>query len=64
MLDVLDGDQTLFVRADEVESAWQLFAPVLDADVPVHGYQAGSWGPPEADRLLERDDERWAVFPA
>jgi glucose-6-phosphate 1-dehydrogenase len=62
LLDVLDGDQTLFVRADEVESAWQLFAPVLDADLPMREYASGSWGPREADALLERDSERWATF--
>ena len=61
LLDVLDGDQTLFVRADEVESAWQLFAPVLDGALPIHDYAAGSWGPPAAEALLDRDKERWAA---
>ena len=61
LLDVMDGDQTLFVRADEVESAWQLFAPVLDGGVPVVEYESGSWGPLEADELLGRDGERWGV---
>ncbi len=59
LLDVLDGDQTLFVRADEVESAWQLFAPVLNGTLPVHEYPSGSWGPREADVLIERDHEKW-----
>ena len=62
LLDVLDGDQTLFVRSDEVESAWQLFAPVLDGKLPVAEYASGSWGPAEADELLDRDGERWTVF--
>jgi glucose-6-phosphate 1-dehydrogenase len=59
LLDVLEGDQTLFVRADEVESAWQLFAPALDADLPMREYASGSWGPREGDELLERDGEGW-----
>jgi glucose-6-phosphate 1-dehydrogenase len=62
LLDVLDGDQTLFVRSDEVESAWQLFAPVLDGNLDVAEYPAGSWGPAEADALLARDGESWTVF--
>ena len=64
LLDVLDGDQTLFVRSDEVESAWQLFAPVLNGNLPIAEYASGSWGPAEADALLERDGERWTVFDA
>ena len=55
LLDVLQGDQTLFVHAEEVEASWRLYAPVLEADLPVHGYRAGSWGPAEADRLLPED---------
>ena len=51
LLDVLHGDQTLFVRIDEVLEAWRLFTPLLAADLPVHPYAAGTWGPPEADRL-------------
>ncbi len=51
LLDILHGDQTLFVRIDEVLEAWRLFTPLLQADLPVHPYAAGSWGPPEADRL-------------
>lgn len=51
LLDVITGDQTLFVRADETEEAWRLYSPLLEKDVPVHPYQAGTWGPPEADLL-------------
>ena len=51
MLDIVTGDQTLFVRADEVEASWKLFGPLLDLDSPRHGYAAGSWGPAEANRL-------------
>ena len=55
LLDVLQGDQTLFVHAEEVEASWRLYAPVLETELPVHGYAAGSWGPAEADRLLGDD---------
>ena len=50
--DILMGDPTLFVRADEVEASWQLYAGLLDADLPVHPYEAGTWGPAAVDRLL------------
>lgn len=43
--DVMQGDQTLFVRADWVERSWQLFQPLLDAMPPPLPYQPGSWGP-------------------
>jgi glucose-6-phosphate 1-dehydrogenase len=48
--DVLEGDQTLFVHADEVEASWRLFAPLLGAERTVHRYTAGSWGPEAAAR--------------
>lgn len=50
--DILMGDQTLFVRADEVEASWALYAPLLEADVPVYPYEAGSWGPYATDQIL------------
>jgi len=55
LLDVVQGDQTLFVHADEVEASWRLYTPLLDAGLPVHGYPAGSWGPEEASGLLPGD---------
>jgi glucose-6-phosphate 1-dehydrogenase len=54
ILDVLAGDQTLFVHADEVETAWALYAPLLDGARPVHPYEAGTWGPPAAAALGPR----------
>ncbi|MFO8098391.1 MAG: glucose-6-phosphate dehydrogenase [Salinibacter sp.] len=50
--DVIVGDPTLFVRADEVEASWRLYAPLLAADGPVHPYAAGTWGPEAVDRLV------------
>jgi glucose-6-phosphate 1-dehydrogenase len=58
--DILAGDQTLFVRADEAEEAWRLFGPVLDYALPLHRYPAGSWGPEEAAQLLG-DVDSWAT---
>ena len=51
LLDVIEGDQTLFVRFDEVEAAWRIYTPLLERQPQVHPYAAGTWGPPEADRF-------------
>lgn len=51
--DAVDGDARRFAREDSVEQAWRIVAPILDLpDRPV-AYARGSWGPPEADRLLD-----------
>jgi glucose-6-phosphate 1-dehydrogenase len=50
--DVMRGDATLFVRADETEAAWALYTPILEAKPAPFPYPAGSWGPKEACRLL------------
>jgi glucose-6-phosphate 1-dehydrogenase len=57
LFDVLTGDATLFVRDDEIEYAWRLYAPLLQNPPPVQHYPAGTWGPEAADRLL--DGARW-----
>jgi glucose-6-phosphate 1-dehydrogenase len=64
ILDALLGDASLFTRADEVEEAWSIVTPIIEGwasepppDFP--NYEAGSWGPPEADELLARDGRRW-----
>ncbi len=61
------GDATLFMRRDAVETAWQWAMPILDAwgDEPslnLPEYQAGSWGPIEADRLIEGDGRHWRTL--
>lgn len=63
LLDVIDGDHSLFLRYDEVSWAWRVVDPILkvwstERDF-IHTYAAGSWGPPEADRLFLREDQRW-----
>lgn len=50
--DIIIGDPTLFVRADEVEASWQLYGPLLNAEIPVHPYAAGTWGPEAVETLL------------
>ena len=64
ILDALQGDASLFTRADEVEHAWAIVDPIIeswaDADPPTFpNYEAGTWGPPEADDLLARDGRQW-----
>jgi glucose-6-phosphate 1-dehydrogenase len=51
--DAVAGDQRLFARADSVEEAWRIVAPVLDQASPVEVYPAGSWGPVGAADLLD-----------
>jgi glucose-6-phosphate 1-dehydrogenase len=58
LLDMLSGDQTLFVRSDEVEEAWKLYTPLLKKKIPVHPYKAGAWGPSEADQILAKEGSR------
>jgi glucose-6-phosphate 1-dehydrogenase len=57
LLDIMAGDQTLFVRADEVEWAWRLYAPALDPPpAAVLPYAAGTWGPRGTARFMEWTD--------
>ena len=63
LLDVMEGDATLFMRADAVEAAWTIVQPVLEhweASAPnFPNYAAGSWGPESADALLAADSRHW-----
>jgi glucose-6-phosphate 1-dehydrogenase len=67
MLDVMAGDPTLFMRRDAVERAWEFIMPILEhwerrraRDLPE--YQCGTWGPIEADRLIEGDGRFWRAL--
>jgi glucose-6-phosphate 1-dehydrogenase len=57
------GDATLFIRTDEVEQAWKIVDPYLEAWAEpgggLHFYKAGTWGPHIADVLLERSGDAW-----
>jgi glucose-6-phosphate 1-dehydrogenase len=53
--DAIRGDAMLFVREDEVESAWRVVEPVLGNATPIREYDAGTWGPAEASALIAAD---------
>ncbi len=64
LLDAIHGDATLYAPGDWVEKAWQLLGPVLDVwgeapGPPLYPYEAGSWGPAEADAFIARDGGAW-----
>jgi glucose-6-phosphate 1-dehydrogenase len=64
LFDAMNGDQTLFHRMDIVEAGWAIVEPVLeawraDARTPLYTYQPESWGPGEADLLIEHDGRAW-----
>ncbi|AFR26012.1 glucose-6-phosphate dehydrogenase [Bartonella quintana] len=63
LMDVIRGNQTLFMRRDEVEAAWLWIDPILEGweaiKQPVYGYSAGSWGPSASTVLMERDGRIW-----
>ncbi len=64
LLDCMLGDPMLFTRADFVDLAWELVTPLLnrwkeDGKKGLYFYEAGTWGPPEADHLIERDGRTW-----
>lgn len=65
LLDVMTGDATLFMRADQVEAAWKVVTPILDAwesePVDFPNYAPGSWGPEAAQQLVERDGFHWMM---
>ena len=61
LLDALQGDASLFIRDDEIESCWRILDPLLrpHAEFPVHEYPRESWGPKEADRLFGDSKRAW-----
>ena len=50
--DAMVGDVTLFARQDAVEAAWRIVDPILATPSPLHEYEAGTWGPADAERLV------------
>jgi glucose-6-phosphate 1-dehydrogenase len=63
LLDALIGDATLFIRSDEVEQCWRIVDPIIerwaDETRPIPTYEAASWGPTDAERLIERSGRAW-----
>jgi len=67
--DVISGNQTLFMRADQVEAAWKVITPILETwqnRVPVDfpNYAPDSWGPEDADELIAKDGHHWVALPS
>lgn len=68
LLEVLDGDAALFMRADQVEEAWKLVEPILEAwdkekNPHFPNYAAGSWGPKAAEKLIHQQGCEWILLP-
>ncbi len=66
LLDVMRGDTTLFMRADQTEAAWKVLSPVLQTWEKIKpfsfpNYQAGTWGPEEAEVLIAQDGRSWVM---
>ncbi len=61
LYDIMAGDQTLFTRWGEVENAWKIIDPLVkfSKDLKLNKYEAGTWGPLEADKLIEKDGRKW-----
>lgn len=67
--DVIEGNPTLFMRADQVEAAWQVISPILEAwqkrpPVDFPNYAPGSWGPEDAEALIAKDGHHWVSLPS
>lgn len=68
LLDAMKGDQTLFMRGDQVETAWDLIMPVLEnweskKSISFPNYSADSWGPETAEALIAKDGFHWFTMP-
>ncbi len=68
LLDTMQGDQTLFMRADQVEAAWALIMPILQVweskkSSKFPNYSSDSWGPEVAEALIARDGFHWFTLP-
>ncbi|MCY3865082.1 MAG: glucose-6-phosphate dehydrogenase [Chloroflexi bacterium] len=67
ILDAINGDAQLFIRSDEIESAWKIVDPVIEGWICDPGapamqcYRPGTWGPAAADELLEREEHVWRI---
>ncbi|MCK5902688.1 MAG: glucose-6-phosphate dehydrogenase [Cocleimonas sp.] len=67
LLDVIEGDHSLFLRSDEVEQSWKIVDPILrhwekqkaDVSSSITTYRAGSWGPKDAQKLFKKEGQDW-----
>ena len=68
LLDVIQGDQTLFMRSDQVEAAWEVLTPILSTwqenpSVNFPNYASGMYGPESSEALIAKDGNNWIVTP-
>jgi glucose-6-phosphate 1-dehydrogenase len=68
LLDIVEGDATLFMRADQVEAAWEILTPILSSwqdnpSVNFPNYAAGQQGPESSDALIAKDGNNWIITP-
>jgi glucose-6-phosphate 1-dehydrogenase len=68
LLDIFQGDATLFMRSDQVEAAWAILMPVIDAweantSPNFPNYEAGMQGPEDAEALIAKDGHNWIIVP-
>ena len=68
LLDVMEGNPTLFMRADQVEAAWKIVMPILETwesrpPVDFPNYTPDSWGPEDVEALIARDGHNWITVP-
>jgi len=68
LLDVMEGNATLFMRSDQVEAAWKIIMPILESwegrpPVDFPNYAPDSWGPEDAEALIARDGHNWITLP-
>src|SRR4051812_15058174 len=67
LLDVMEGNTTQFMRADQVEAAWEVVMPIIEAweqrpPVDFPNYPPDSWGPEDAEALIARDGHNWVTL--
>ena len=67
LLDVMEGNATLFMRADQVEAAWKIVMPILETwenrpPIDFPNYAPDSWGPEDAEALIARDGHNWITL--
>jgi len=68
LLDIMEGNPTLFMRADQVEAAWKIVMPILETwearpPAAFPNYSPDSWGPEDAEALIARDGHNWITMP-
>ena len=68
LLDIMEGDSTLFMRADQVEDAWKVLMPIINSweanpSVNFPNYEAGMQGPEDSEALIAKGGHSWIIIP-